>query len=555
MTPAGGGWWRSERPHRGRYRFVVDGDARVDPRSPALPDGIDGWSETVDHDAFAWTDDRWTGFPLAAAVLMELHVGTFSPAGTFDGVVEHLDSLVDLGVNAIEVMPVATFGGRRGWGYDGVGLFAPHPAYGGPAGFKRLVDACHAKGIAVVLDVVYNHLGPAGNHLARFGPYFTDRYHTPWGDAVNLDGQDAGEVRRFFVDNALSWVRDHHVDGLRLDAVHAFMDRSAITFLEQLADEVHRAARQLGREVWVIAESDLNDPRLVRPPEAGGYGLDAAWSDDFHHALHTVLTGERTGYYADYGSLEQLAKAIEHVYVVDGCWSPSRGRVHGRPVGDLPRHRFLGYAQNHDQIGNRAMGDRLSMSLPPGRLHIAAALVLLAPFVPMLFQGEEWGATTPFLYFTDHADPDLGEAVRQGRRREFAAFGWDPESIPDPQADETFRRSVLDRGELASPRHADLRAWHQRLIAVRRSRVAPDDGARARTGGDEAGWLVVDRGSVAVAVNVGQASATVPLPWRPAEVFGPDGPVPVPVDDDPPAVTLGPDQVVVALAGADRPTP
>jgi maltooligosyltrehalose trehalohydrolase len=509
LERADGGWWRldGDAGHAGPYRFVVEGDLLPDPRSPWQPEGVRGPSHTVDHAAFAWTDDAWHGFPLASAVVAEVHVGTYTAAGTFDGVADELDHLVDLGVNVVELMPVNEFPGRHGWGYDGVLLYAPHHAYGGPDGLKRLVDACHDCGVAVVVDVVYNHLGPSGNHLGRFGPYFTDTYGTPWGRAVNLDGPGSDEVRRFFVGNALQWVRDYHVDGLRVDAVHAFHDRSARHFLRQLGDEVHREAAALGRTVWVIAESDLNDPRLVRSVEAGGHGLDAAWSDDLHHALHRTLTGEADGYYEDFHGLDDLAAALERVYVYDGRYSRHRDRTHGAPVGDLPRSRFVVFAQNHDQVGNRARGERLAHLVDPRRAQIAAALVLLSPMTPLLFQGEEWGATAPFPYFCDHDDPDLAEAVRRGRRAEFAAFGWAPEDVPDPQDPATFASARLDWDEFDREPHAELLAWHRHLLALRgeRSELRDDRASATSVRHDaRAGWLVLDRGGVVVAVNVGQ---------------------------------------------------
>ncbi len=330
-------------------------------------------------------------------------------------------------------MPVNEFSGDWGWGYDGVDLYAPHHSYGTPDDLKKLVDTCHGKGLAVLLDVVYNHFGPVGNYLSKFGPYFTDTYHTPWGSAVNLDQAGSHEVRKFFADNALMWLRDYHFDGLRLDAVHAYFDKSAIHFLEYLSSEVDALASQLGRHLVLIAESDLNDPRVVTSREMGGFGCDAQWSDDFHHALHSVITGERDGYYKDFGSFEQLAKAFKNAFVYDGIYAEDRGRIHGRtPVG-LSGHHFLAYAQDHDQVGNRAQGDRLSQLVSVGRQKIAAALVLTSPFIPMLFEGEEFGASTPFQYFTHHEDVQLGQAVSEGRRSEFAAFGWDPKDVPDPQ--------------------------------------------------------------------------------------------------------------------------
>ncbi|MEA2844388.1 MAG: maltooligosyltrehalose trehalohydrolase [Actinomycetota bacterium] len=485
------------------YSYSLDGGPpRPDPRSPWQPEGVHGPSRLVDHGAFAWTDGDWKGLPLDAAVVYELHVGTFSPEGTFDGAAARLDHLVDLGVDVVELLPVAQFPGRRGWGYDGVDLYAPHQAYGGPDGLKRLVDACHARGLAVVIDVVYNHLGPAGNYLSEFGPYFTDRYATPWGMAVNLDGAHSDPVRDFVVGNALMWLRDYHADGLRLDAIHAIVDTSAVHILEELRTQVETLAADLGRQVFLIAESDLNDPKIVHHPDSGGYGIDAQWSDDFHHALHAVLTGERSGYYADFGSIGHLAKALQQAYVYDGEYSPHRRRRHGRSPAGLHPTRFLGYLQNHDQVGNRATGERSSMLLGTGELRVAAAIVLLGPFVPMLFQGEEWGASTPFLYFTDHDDPELGEAVSEGRRREFAAFGWSPDDIPDPQAEETFEASVLRWDELRTEPHAGLLDWHRRLIALRRSLPTVDfDEVEVRYDEDDR-WLVFDRGPVSVVCNL-----------------------------------------------------
>jgi maltooligosyltrehalose trehalohydrolase len=518
------GWFRADVAGAGPgddYAYSLDGgDPRPDPRSNWQPHGVHGPSRLVDHAAFAWTDQGWDGgVPLAEAVLYELHVDTFSPEATYDGVIPKLGHLVDLGVTAVELLPVVEYPGRWGWGYDGVDLYAPNSGDGGPDGLKRLVDACHASGLSVVFDVVYNHLGPAGNYLGQFGPYFTDRYGTPWGEAVNLDGPDSDPVREFVVDNALMWLRDYHADGLRLDAVHAIVDTSATHILEELAARVDELEAELGRRVFLIAESDLNDPRTVRGREAGGHGMDAQWSDDFHHALHTVLTREQAGYYADFGGLAPLAKALRQAFVYDGCYAPSRRRRHGRPATGLPSTRFLGYLQNHDQVGNRASGERSSMLMSPDLLKVAAALVVLGPFVPMLFQGEEWGASTPFLYFTDHDDPDLGRAVTEGRRREFAAFGWDPTDVPDPQDPETFRRSRLDWNEVRGPGHAGLLEWHRRLIALRRSTPALTDGRfdRVEVDYDEAGrWLVYAHGPLTVACNFGEAGATVPV--RPGTV-------------------------------------
>jgi len=516
LHAAGGGWWAGGEPLPAGvdYRFSIDGAAPLpDPRSPFQPEGVHGPSRTVDHAAHAWTDADWRGAELADAVLYELHVGTFTPQGTFDAVAQRLGHLVELGVTAVEIMPVAEFPGGRGWGYDGVDLYAPHHAYGGPEGLRRLVDACHAHGLAVVLDVVYNHLGPDGNYLGAYGPYFTDRHRTPWGEALNLDGPQSDEVRAFIVDNALMWLRDYHVDGLRLDAVHAIFDMSAIHILEELACRVRGLEAELGRRLWLIAESDLNDPRLVRDPARGGDGLDAQWSDDVHHALHAALTGERTGYYADFGRLEDVAVALRRAFVIAGRYSVYRRRRHGRPIGDLGGERFLAFLQNHDQVGNRAGGERSSALMSAGLLEVGAALLLTAPYVPLLFAGEEWGASTPFLYFTDHVDPMLARAVSQGRRREFAAFGWDEAAVPDPQDEETFRRSRLDWEELREPPHAEILKWHRALIALRRRlpelRDGDLDSVAVRC--DEAErWLVMDRGRVSVACNLSPRAVAVP---------------------------------------------
>jgi maltooligosyltrehalose trehalohydrolase len=533
MSAGADGWWSAEVPGARPgtdYAFSLDGgDPLPDPRSPWQPQGVHGASRVVDPGAFAWDDAGWQPPPLASGLVYELHVGTFTPAGTFDGAVERLDHLVDLGVTHVELMPVAQFPGRHGWGYDGVDLFAPHAAYGGPAGLRRLVAACHARGLAVLLDVVYNHLGPAGNYLARFGPYFSSRHVTPWGPAVNLDGPGSDEVRRFFCDNALAWLRDYHADGLRLDAVHALVDTSAVHFLEQLAGEVEALALRLGRPLVLVAESDLNDPRIVARREAGGYGLDAQWSDDFHHALHAVLTGERGCHYADFGRLADLAKALRSVFVYDGRRSAFRRRRHGRPATGLPGWRFLGYLQNHDQIGNRARGERSSHLLPAGLLKVGAALVLTAPFVPLLFQGEEWGASSPFLYFTDHEDPELARAVSEGRRGEFRELGWEPSEIPDPQAASSFARSRLDWSEPGRSPHRELLDWHRRLVGLRRRcGLAGGRLDAVQVGFDEEErWLVVERDPVIVVCNLSEREQRVPLPERRAgELLLASGPPP-----------------------------
>jgi maltooligosyltrehalose trehalohydrolase len=513
------GWWEADIPeirHGADYAFRVDGEGPFpDPRSPWQPEGPHGPSRWVEHDRFDWTDSGWRQPPLGSAVIYELHVGTFTPGGTFDSAIDRLEHLVDLGVTHVELMPVAEFSGVRGWGYDGVDLYAPHSAYGGPDGLKRLVDACHRRGLAVLLDVVYNHLGPSGNYLARFGPYFTERYATPWGEAVNLDGAESDEVRRFFIDNALSWLRDYHMDGLRIDAVHAIVDTSATHFLEQMAAEVKELEAGLGRYLVLIAESDLNDPRVIRPVEIGGYGIDAQWNEDFHHALHTVLTGESNGYYCDFGRLSDLAKVLTGAFAYDGCYSQYRRRSHGRPAAGLSGRKFVACLQNHDQVGNRALGERTSALLSLSRLKIGAALLMTSPFVPMLFQGEEWGASAPFLYFTDHRDPALGEAVRQGRRHEFAAFGWSPEKIPDPQSPETFKKSVLDWSERETGSHVELLDWHRSLLALRRSVSALRDGRMEQISvrfDEDERWLLMERGAVVVAVNFSDTGRRIFLP-------------------------------------------
>lgn len=477
----------------------------------------------VDLVGFAWTDSSWRGIHLPSAVVYECHVGTFSEAGTFAGAIPRLDHLVSLGVDAIELMPVAEFSGDRGWGYDGVDLFAPHHAYGGPEGLAGLVDACHARGLAVIMDVVYNHLGPAGNYLGRFGPYFTDRYSTPWGSAVNFDGPGSDGVREFFVDNALMWLRDYHCDGLRLDAVHAILDTSAVHICEELAVRVGSLADSLGRSLFVIAESDLNDPRLVRPLEVGGYGLDAQWSDDFHHALFALLTGESGGYYADFGSMADLGRALRAGYVYGGRWSAYRGRRHGRPAVGVSGSRLIGYLEDHDQVGNRALGDRTAALMSQDRVAVGLGLVLCAPFVPMLFQGEEWGTRTPFLYFTDHADASLGRAVSEGRRSEFAQFGWEPESIPDPQAPSTFEASKLDWSAVSSEEGARMLDWVRCLVGLRRTWPELSDGRldRVRVSFDAvAGWFRMERGRLAVVANLGSWGVTVACGTSPVETHG-----------------------------------
>jgi malto-oligosyltrehalose trehalohydrolase len=446
-------------------------------------------------------------------VLYEMHVGTFTAEGTWEAAARELPALAELGVTALEVMPVAEFAGRFGWGYDGVDLFAPTHLYGTPDDFRRFVDRAHGLGLGVLLDVVYNHLGPSGNYLGEYGPYFTDAHRTPWGPAVNLDRAGSDEVRAFIVDNALMWLRDYHLDGLRLDAVHALSDERALHILEELTVAVDGLRAATGRELFVVAESDLGDPRLVTAREAGGYGLDAQWNDDFHHALHAALTGERQGYYCDFGSMEALAKTLRGAFFHDGTWSTFRGRSHGRPVDRLrtPGHRFAGFLQNHDQVGNRATGDRISATLSPGLLKVGAGLLLASPFTPMLFMGEEWGATTPWRFFTDHQEPELARAVSEGRRREFATHGWASEDVPDPQDPETYRRSVLDWSEPSRPEHRELLEWYRDLIALRRSCPELTDPRLTEvTVEHDESWIVLYRGPVRVAANLGTDPVRLP---------------------------------------------
>jgi maltooligosyltrehalose trehalohydrolase len=518
MTRKKGDWWACSVESAGagtEYAFSLDGGPpRPDPRSPSQPHGVHGPSCLVDHGRFAWTDGGWRGVPLLGSVLYECHIGTFSAEGTFDGACRHLAHLAALGVDAVELLPVAEFPGRWGWGYDGVDLFAPHHGYGGPEGLKRFVDAAHAHCIGVVMDVVYNHLGPAGNYLPDFGPYFSARHQTNWGDAVNFDGPGSDEVRRFVIDNALMWLRDYHCDGLRLDAVHAIVDQSATHILESLVAEVQALAAHLRRPLFVVAETDLNDPRFVRSREASGYGVDAAWADEWHHALHAALTGEKDGYYADFGPLSLVAKALRQAWVYDGTYSPFRGRIHGRDPRGLDGNRFVVFTQNHDQVGNRATGDRLAVLVNSELLRVAAGLLLTSPFVPLLFQGEEWGTATPFQYFTDHEDRQLGRMVSEGRRREFATFGWNAEDVPDPQDPETFYRSKLDWAELGESPHTELLDWYRRLMSLRRQVPALSDPRLDRVAvqfDDAAGWLVLHRGPVTVAANLGGSTRTVPV--------------------------------------------
>ncbi|MGW7526680.1 malto-oligosyltrehalose trehalohydrolase [Streptomyces sp. NPDC054783] len=526
--PERAGWWTGEADARDgtRYGFALDdGPVRPDPRSRRQPDGPEGLSTVVDHGRYAWRA-QWAGRGLPGAVLYELHVGTYTREGTLDAAAARLEHLVELGVTHVELMPVCPFPGRHGWGYEGVSLWAVHEPYGGPEALKRFVDRAHELGLGVVLDVVHNHLGPSGNCLPLFGPYFTDAHHTPWGSAVNLDGPGSDEVRAFLVGSTLAWLRDYRIDGLRLDAVHALYDTRACHFLEELSAAVDALAEEVGRPLFLIAESDLNDPRVITPRAQHGLGLHAQWNDDFHHALHTALTGESQGYYADFARapFAALAKTLTGGYFHDGTYSSFRGRHHGRPLdrARVAAHRLLGYSQTHDQVGNRAQGDRLSARLSPGVLACAATLTLTSPFTPMLFMGEEWAAGTPWQFFTDHTDPELAEAVRRGRRREFAAHGWAEEDVPDPQDPATRERSCLDWSEPEREPHARVLAWYRRLIALRHEQpdLTDPDLADTKVAYDEdARWLAFRRGDVCVAVNLGKAPASIPLGTRPAVVL------------------------------------
>jgi maltooligosyltrehalose trehalohydrolase len=450
------------------YRYRLDGARELpDPASRFQPHGVHGPSQIIDQAPFPWSDDTWTGISLENYLFYEIHVGTFTTEGTFDAVVPHLDSLAELGITAVEIMPVAQFPGERNWGYDGTFPFAVQNSYGGPDGMKRLVDACHKKGMGIVLDVVYNHLGPEGNYLGSYGPYFTDRYRSPWGQAVNFDGPHSDEVRRFFLENALHWFEEFHVDALRIDAIHGILDFSAYPFLAELSDTVREHADRRGRKIFLFPESDLNDARVVSSRAEGGYGMDAQWNDDFHHALHALLTGERDGYYRDFGRLGDLAKAHSEGFVYSGQYSPHRRRRHGSSSRRLPAKRFVVFSQNHDQVGNRFKGERLSRLVPFEALKLAAGAVLLSPFIPLLFMGEEYGETAPFLYFVSHTDEKLIEAVRTGRKEEFSSFRREGEP-PDPQDERSFVRSRIDHGLWNTGPHRALREFYRELIRIRK---------------------------------------------------------------------------------------
>jgi len=451
-----------------QYVYRLDGKERPDPASRLQAEGVHGPSHVVDLHAFGWNDAGWHGLYLDDYIVYEIHVGALTAAGAFDAIVPHLDSVRDLGITAIELMPVAQFPGTRNWGYDGVYPFAAQNSYGGPEGLMKLVNACHERGLAVVLDVVYNHLGPEGNYFGDFGPYFTDQYRAPWGQAINFDGPLSDEVVRYFTENALHWIGDFHIDALRLDAIHGITNRNAQPFLQLLAESVHEFARKTGRQIHLIAESDFNDVRFIRPPEAGGYGLSAQWDDDFHHALHTLLTDERTGYYVDFGKIEHLKKAFVEGFVYSGQYSAYRQRRHGNSSRNIPTPQFVVYAQNHDQVGNRLFGDRLTARVCFEALKLAAGMVILSPYIPLLFMGEEYGEPAPFQYFTSHADAGLIEAVRRGRHEEFAAFLWQGKP-PEAQSEDTFLQSKLDHHLRHREPHRTLLEFYKEVITLRRT--------------------------------------------------------------------------------------
>lgn len=574
------GWWRTtvDVAPDTRYGFVLDDDTGTvlpDPRSPRQPEGVHEPSQLHVLDESKWTDRNWTGRQLTGSIIYEMHVGTFTPEGTLDSAIDRLDELVDLGVEFVEPMPLNAFNGTHGWGYDGVLWYAVHEPYGGPDALQRFVDAAHARGLAVVLDVVYNHLGPSGNYLGRFGPYLSAAPGI-WGDNINLDGPGSGEVRRYILDNALRWFREFHIDALRLDAVHALIDHTATHLLEELSVETFRLSAHLGRPLSLIAESDLNDPKLITPRPGGGYGLHAQWADDVHHAIHAAVSGERQGYYGDFGSLDCLAYTLGHGFFHAGTYSSFRGRVHGRPLDTrrTPASGLVAYTCTHDQVGNRALGDRPAAHDDAGGLAVRAALVLLSPFTPLVFMGEEWGAGTPWQFFTDHPEPELAAAVREGRTHEFGGHGWTdlyggPVDVPDPQDPATFAASVLDWSEPTRPDHARLLEWHRVLIALRRTvpdlasgdrhgtsldvhEVAADPHGRDVQG--VPGWqgaLVLHRGDARVVLNLAHRPVAVPVPVsRPVRVVAAwdGGTVHTPDGTDEPLVVDVPARSVVVLA-------
>ncbi|MBT0769160.1 malto-oligosyltrehalose trehalohydrolase [Kineosporia sp. J2-2] len=548
-TPDTDGWWHLAVPEAGHgtdYAFALDGgDPRPDPRSAWQPEGVHRHSRVFDASRHAWGDAGWKGLDCRGAVFYELHIGTFTPEGTLDAAIGRLDHLVRLGVQMVELLPVAEFSGERGWGYDGVGLYAVHHAYGGPEALARFVDAAHGKGLGVCLDAVYNHLGPDGNYLREFGPYFTDAHTTPWGDAVNLDDDGSHGVRSWIIDNALRWFRDFHIDCLRLDAVHALVDASPRHLLAELSDRVAALSAQIGRPLGLVAESDLNDPSMVDPVVNGGRGMTGQWDDDVHHSIHAFITGETQGYYCDFGTSSVLARVLTEAFRHAGDYSTFRGKHWGAPVSpDRHRgHQFIIATQNHDQVGNRATGDRPSATVSPGRLAASAALMLTSIYTPMLFMGEEWGARTPWQFFTAFENPELAEAVRKGRRAEFGSHGWAPEEVPDPQALSTRDDSVLNWAEPEQEAHAAMLTWYRDLIALRSA--SPDllddsfDSVSVQYGD---AWIAMRRGSFTTVLNIGAEPARVPVPAGSAArlTWGS-----VVLDDDEETALVSPDSVAV----------
>jgi maltooligosyltrehalose trehalohydrolase len=538
MRRSDGGWWHAtvDTPPDARYGYLLGDDPTVlpDPRSPRQPEGVHERSQLWDAGSATWTDAGWIGRPVEGAVIYELHVGTFTPAGTFDAAIEKLDYLVDLGIDFVELMPVNSFSGTHGWGYDGVLWYSVHEPYGGPDALVRLVDACHARGLGVLIDAVFNHLGPSGNYLPRFGPYLSSASN-PWGEGINIADADSDEVRRYIIGCALRWMRDFHADGLRLDAVHALVDTTAVHILEELATETDWLSTQLGRPLSLIAESDLNDARLITPRDQGGYGLTAQWDDDIHHAIHTAVSGERQGYYADFGansdSMAVLAQTLRHGFFHAGTYSSFRRRRHGRPLDTarIPATRLLAYTCTHDQVGNRALGDRPSQNLSCGQLAIKAALMLGSPYTAMLFMGEEWGASTPFQFFSSHPEPELARATAEGRKAEFAGHGWDADDIPDPQDPQTFQRSKLNWEEVGAGEHARLRRLYRDLIALRHNEPDLADPWLDHLVVDydeDQRWFSMRRNRLVIACNLGAEPTTVPvtgelvLAWDAPDVGG-----------------------------------
>jgi maltooligosyltrehalose trehalohydrolase len=561
--PTRPGWWQldADLVPGTRYGYLLDdADTAVpDPRSQRLPDGVHGLTEVYDDTAHSWQDGGWQGRQLPGSVIYEMHVGTFTSGATLDSAIERLDHLVSLGISHVELLPLNGVNGVWNWGYDGVAWYAVHEPYGGPDALKRFVDACHGRGLAVILDVVYNHLGPSGNYLPQFGPYLKSGRNT-WGDLVNLDGPGSAEVRRYIVDNALTWLRDFHIDGLRLDAVHALVDSSETHLLKQLAVEVAELSDKVGRPLPLIAESDLNDPMLITPREQGGYGLDAQWDDDVHHVLHAMLSGERHGYYADFGSLPSLAKVFTRAFFHDGTYSSFRGRNHGKPVDteQVPGWRFVTFLQDHDQVGNRAAGDRLPEITSPGRLKIGAVLLLTSPFTPMLWMGEEWAASTRWPFFTSHPQPELAQAVSDGRLAEFADHGWDVSAMVDPQDPAAYHDSVLNWAEPETGSHAEMLELYRTLIRLRRDEPAlaePWFNAVEVDFDEDRNWVVVHRGGLRVVANLAGEHQNVPVPGATEIVLATDaaslsGPADSSAGDaSPDGVRLAPESAAIVRVG------